>query len=61
MEYLLDGDCIIPFCHVLGAFFRGISKVEVPKPARIRSFGASITGFAINSRTGVLANGFQRC
>jgi hypothetical protein len=36
-------------------------KVEVPKPARIRSFGASSRGFAINSRTGVLANGFQRC
>jgi hypothetical protein len=37
------------------------AKVEVPKPARIRSFGASSRGFAINSRIGVLANGFQRC
>jgi hypothetical protein len=26
MEYFLDGDCIIPFCHVLGAFFCGISR-----------------------------------
>jgi hypothetical protein len=26
MEYFLDGDCIIPFYHVLGAFCRAISR-----------------------------------
>ena len=26
MEYFLDGDCIIPFYHVFGAFFHGISR-----------------------------------
>jgi hypothetical protein len=28
MEYFLDGYCIIPFFHVLGALFPGISGIS---------------------------------